>query len=418
MLHLTKKQIILALLVINLLFTSGMTFAFWASSISGNSGNNDGLINIGDWGTPIFTPSEFYTFATKTNSLATDNYYIANDIDFTGFTWTYNATNNAVTFRGTLNGNGKTLSNLTITNTSTSYLYNGIFPRLNGATIHDLTLENINTITTLTGTSQRSGLIAGNAWGGTNTLTNITIIDSGSQGNSTNGVGGLIGNVQNSTTILNLNNIKATNLRVFNRSAYVGGLVGRISTSGARVTMNDVDFQGQVYAYTSSGYSGGLIGYTPSGSYFTLNRAIVEATFQNTLVTNATYYLRYSDRYLGGIIGYNAAVAANINITDAFFTGSLFNQTNTYRAAVGTVSGRDATQATLLRTYHSYVAYRTATGTVSYTQTGQTGQMATVVSATAMPTSVWWDGFYVNLVAGNTDWMQTPVTGRPYLNRA
>jgi hypothetical protein len=418
MLHLTKKQIILALLVINLLFTSGMTFAFWASSISGSDGINDGLIDIGDWGTPIFTPNEFYTFATKTNSLATDHYYVANDIDFTGFTWTYNATNNAVTFRGTLNGNGKTLSNLTITNTSTSYLYNGIFPRINGATIHDLTLDSVNTVTTLTGTSQRSGLIAGNAWGGTNTLTNITIIDSGSQGNSINGVGGLIGNVQNSTTILNLNNIKATNLRVFNRSAYVGGLVGRISTSGARVTINDVDFQGQVYAYTSSGYSGGLIGYTPSGSYFTLNRAIVEATFQNTLVTNATYYLRYSDRYLGGIIGYNAVAAANVKITDAFFTGSLFNQTNTYRAAVGTVSGRDATQATLLRTYHSYVAYRTATGTVSYTQTGQTGQMATVVSATAMPTSTWWDGFYVNLVLGNTDWVQTPVTGRPYLNRA
>jgi len=148
-----------------------------------------------------------------------------------------------------------------------------------------------------------------------------------------------------------------------------------------------------------------------------LNRAIVESTFQNTLVTNATYYLRYSDRYIGGFIGYNAAAAANVNITDAFFTGSLFNQTNTYRLAVGTVSGRDSTQATLLRTYHSYVAYRTSTGTVSYTQTGQTGQMATVVSTTAMPTSTWWNGFYVNLVAGTTDWVQTPVTGRPYLNR-
>ena len=105
-----------------------------------------------------------------------------------------------------------------------------------------------------------------------------------------------------------------------------------------------------------------------------------------------------------------------MNITDAFFTGSLFTQTNTYRAAVGTVSGLDTTQATLLRTYYSYVAYRTATGTVSYTQTGQTGQMGTVVSTTAMPTSTWWDTFYDDLVAGNPNWMQTPVTGRPYLS--
>jgi hypothetical protein len=417
MVHFTKKKIILILLVINLLFTSGMSFAFWASSIAGSSGNNNGTINIGDWGIPIFTPLEFYTFATKTNSVATDSYYLANDIDFTGFTWTYQTVFSTATFRGTLNGNGKTLSNLTITNTSTSWLYNGIFPRIFGATIHDLTLDNVNTVTTLSGTSQRSGLIAGNAWGGTNTLSNITVLNSGSQGNSTNGVGGLVGNVLNSTTILNLNNIKITNLRVFNRSAYVGGLVGGISSTGARVNMNDIDFQGQVYSYATTGYSGGLIGYVPSGTFFTLNRAIVEATFQNTLVTNATYNLRYSDRYLGGIIGYNAAVSANVFITDAFFTGSLFNQTNAYRSDVGAVSGRDGTQATLLRTYRSYVAYRTSTGTVSYTQTGQTGQIGTLVSATAMPTEAWWNGYYVNLVAGNTDWVQTPVTGRPYLNR-
>ena len=295
----SKKRLIFILLVANLLFTSGMTFAFWASSIAGNSDSNDGLIAIGDWGTPIFTPSEFYTFATKTNSVATDVYYLANDIDFTGFTWVYNAANNGVTFRGTLNGNGKSLLNLTITNSSTSYSYNGIFPRIFGAIIYDLTLENVNTVTSLSGTSQRSGLIAGNAWGGTNTLSNITIINSGSQGNSTNGVGGLIGNVQNATTILNLNNIKATNLRVFNRSAYVGGLVGRISSAGGRVNMNDIDFQGEVYSYATTSYAGGLIGYVLASAFYTLNRAIVDSTFQNTLVTNATYNLKYTTRYLG-----------------------------------------------------------------------------------------------------------------------
>lgn len=402
------------LIIINALCTTGLSFAYWASSINGNVSQGVPVVTIGDWGIPIFTAQEFYDFATKTNSLATDEYYLANNIDFTGFTWVYNATNNAVTFRGSLNGNYKTLSNLTITNTSTSYKYNGIFPRMSGGKVFNLTLNNVNTVTSLSGTTQISGLITGNAYGGTNDITNITIINSGSQGNSSNGVGGLVGNVQNATTIVNLTHIKATNFKVFNRSAYVGGLVGRIATSGARVNMNDIDFQGEIFANTSSGYSGGLIGYVPSGAYFTLNRAVIEANFQNTLVTNATYYLKYSDRYLGGVIGRNAAVTANVKLTDVFFTGSLYNQTNTRRNDVGTVSGLDTTQATLLRTYYSYVAYRTSTGTISYTQTGQTGQMSTVVSKTAMPTLTWWNGFYAYFSASNNYWQQDG-TGRPYL---
>ncbi|MBU1094504.1 MAG: hypothetical protein KKH01_08585 [Firmicutes bacterium] len=411
----TKIRIILMLVLINTLFTAGMSYAYWASSIADGSSQGTPIVTIGEWGIPIFNAQEFFDFATKTNSLDTDKYYIANDIDFAGFSWVYNSTFSTVTFKGSLNGNNKTLSNLTITNTSTSYKYTGIFPRMLGGEVYDLTLDNVNTVTTLSGTSQRSGLITGEAYGGTNDIRNITIIDSGSQGNSTSGVGGLIGSVLNSSTVVNLSQIKATNLRVFNRSAYVGGLIGRVTTSGGTVTMNDIDFEGQVYAYTSSGYSGGLIGYIRSGTYLTINRAIVEATFQNTLVTNATYYLRYSDRYLGGFIGYNAAASANVHITDAFFTGSLFNQTNTYRAAVGTISGRDATQATHVNTYHSYVAYRTSTGTVSYTQTGQTGEMAVTVSATSMPTLTWWNSFYVPFAAANSYWAQDGL-GRPYLS--
>lgn len=406
---------ILILIIINTLFTGGMSYAYWADSVSGNSYLDAANVNVGKWGIPIFTPQEFYDFATNSNSQSSDAYYLANDLDFTGFSWVYNASNFNVTFRGTLNGNHKTISNLTITNTSTSYLYLGIFPRMNGATISDLILDHINTETALNGTSQRSGIIAGNVYGGINTLTNITVIDSGSQGNSTNGVGGLIGNVQNSGTVLDLEQIKAINLRVFNRSAYVGGLVGRISSSGAIVTMNDIDFQGQIFANTSSGYSGGLIGYLRSGSTFTLNRAIVEASFQNTLVTNPTYFQKYSDRYLGGIIGYNAASSSNVNLSDVFFTGSLFNQTNRRRTDVGVISGRDSTQATLFRTYYAYVSYRTSSGGISFTETGQTGQMTTAVSTTAMPTLSWWNGFFANFSVGDANWTQDG-SGRPYLS--
>jgi hypothetical protein len=407
------------------------TEAWWNSAYSIFSGINnywsqeagtgrlylDGTLNIANIGVPISTKEEFYALATNTSSLPTDTYYLADDIDFTGFTWNYDASNNSTIFRGTLNGNNKTISNLTITNTSTTYLYLGIFPRMDGGTVSDLTLDNVQLVTSLSGTTQRAGLIAGNVYNGkVNTIKNITIINSGVQGNSTNGVGGLVGYVQTNLTVLNIENIKATNFKVFNRTAYVGGLVGRLANTST-VNISDVDLQGEVYAHTSSGYSGGLIGYTPSGTFATINRAIVEVVFINTLVTNATYYNRYSDRYIGGFIGYNQAATASININHSFFTGSLFNQTNTYRNAVGTAVGRLGTVVTLSDTYHSNVSYRNASGVLVYGQTGQAGQMATLVDAYNMPTLTWWNTFYNNYYSpANSLWAQDG-TGRPYLIR-
>jgi len=394
-----------------------MSFAFWASEVSGNANNGGGTVVIGDWGIPIFTAQEFYDFATKSNSVLTDQYYLHNDIDFTGFTWTYNSTNNQVIFRGTLNGNGKKLMNLTITNSSTSYLYNGIFPRSIGSTIYDLTLENVHTVTNLSGSTQRAGLLIGRAEGGTTTLSDIKIIDSSVQGNSTNGVGGLVGNVLNSTTIVNISNIKATNFKIFNDAAYVGGLVGRIATLGAQVNVTDVDFQGEVYSNitsnTGSSYAGGIIGYIPSGGRFTLNRSIIEATFQNTLVTSSNFN-GYTNRYLGGVIGGNASATANVNIQNMFFTGSLYTRIDARRNDVGTISGQDSTQATTSNVFHSMVAYRALGGAVTYTTTTQTGQMAVRVNASTMPDQAWWNSFYTNFTS-NSLWLQDG-TGRPYLN--
>ena len=378
----------------------------------------DGTVNMSNVGIPLSTPEEFYAFATSTTSFGTDDYYLANDIDFTGFTWAYDATNNSTVFRGNLIGNNYTLSNLTITNSSTSYLYIGIFPRMEGGTVSDLTFDNVQLVTSLSGSTQMAGLITGNVYNAKiTTIKNITIIDSGVQGSSSNGVGGLVGYVQTNLTILNIENIKTTNFKVFNRTAYVGGLVGRLANTST-VNISDVDFQGEIYAHTSSGYSGGLVGYTPSGTFLTVNRAVVDATFRNTLVTNATYINRYSDRYLGGFIGYNAAATASININSSFFTGSLFNQTNTYKTAVGTLTGRIGQNVTFTNTFYSYVGYRlNTTTTVTYTLTGQTGQMATVVSTTSMPNSTWWNNFYNNYYDPANDYWGQDGSGRPYLIR-
>ncbi len=410
----TKKKIILLLLILNIVFSAGMTFAYWASEILGGSQDGTGTIDIGDWGTPIFTTSEFYDFVNRTTSVSTEKYYLANDLDFSSYTWVPILATRI--FRGTLNGNGKTISNLTINYNSSSIAYSGIFPRIDGATITDLTLDNVQIVSYVSTTTRVAGLIAGDAYNSkTNTLSYLTINNSGVQGRSNNGVGGLIGFITGTNTTVIMNNIKATQLKAFNVNTSAGGMVGNVAGS-ARLQMYDIDFQGEAYSYNGTSNVGGLIGYALSNSYITIERALVEASFQNTQVTAAPYTNLYSARYLGGIFGRHATSSARSSLTDIFYTGNLFPSTDTRRLDVGTISGLDSTQSTLTRAFYARVGFRAAGGVLSYTVTGWTGQMSTVVppNNSTVPTT-WWDTYYSNL--DPLVWAQTSSGTRPYLIR-
>jgi hypothetical protein len=415
-----KKQVLLKLLVsfvLLLSFSSVLMFgySYWDS----NHQTDSELLVVGDWGIPITTAHEFYLFATKTDSVSTDRYYLFNDIDFSGYNWDYDNTTSQVTFRGTLDGNGKTLRNLTLTYNS-SYSYFGIFPRMDGGSVYNVTLENIDLRlgnTALGGTSTRSGLITGNAYGSTNTISNITIIDSGVRGTSSSGVGGLVGNVSNSSTVVNIDNIKATNLKVFSKNSSVGGLVGYISSSSATVNVSDIDIQGEVYSYASSSYTGGLIGRIRSGALFYADRAIVDMTSQNTLETNYTYYLKYSNRYLGGFIGYNQSTSNYVGLNNVFFTGSLYTDTSANRSYVGTAIGRSGGSQSLHNDYYARVEFRSLWSQVIYSpDTTLRGINAQLVSEQTLPSGAWWDSFATEFMAANDLWTQDG-TGRLTLIR-
>jgi hypothetical protein len=421
-----KKRIIIFLLVSNLFFSLGMTFAYWASSIDGADGLSTGGVDIGTWPIPITTPQEFYDFATKPDSLATDQYYLYQDLDFTGFNWTYNATNNAVIFRGKLLGNGKTISNLSIKNYSSSYLFHGIFPLMEGATVENLTLQDVNlelNATSLGGTSISAGLIVGEVRGSeASYLTQITIIDCGVRGTSTLGVGGLVGRVNQNNTELYITNIKATNLRVFSTARNVGGMIGRINNN-APVSILDIDIEGEFYSDNLNSYSGGVVGYiTNNNSPITIKNAVIEMGSQNTLETDPSYYLQYSTRYRGGVIGWHQRTGSLTEIENVIYMGSLYINLNTVRRLdVGTVSGRaDVGQVpTITETYYSFVSFRSSSGTVIYTPDGTpTGQMSTLVVDDDYPGTGWWEDFYSLLSFDNPLWLQEPVTQRPYLNLA
>jgi len=375
-------------------------------------------IMIGEWwGTPIYTAQEFYYLATGDNTTADDVYYLANDIDFTGFSWVLNSYNFDATFRGTLDGNGKTISNLTITTSSYSNRYLGIFPRMEGGSVYNLTLSNID-LTIGYSTSVASGLIAGNVFGLDNKIENITIENVGVRGNSTYGTGGLIGNIENYSTTVEITNIKATGLKVFSTSSYVGGLVGSLRSSSVVLDVLDVDIQGEVSSMTTSSYTGGILGYITNGAYFHLNRGIVDMTSQNTLETGSYYYLRYSNRYLGGFIGYNQSTSDKVVMENSFFTGGLVSSDTRRAYYIGTAIGRSSGSESMSNLYYSKVLFKETNGTLTYDPSyTPRGVMTTLVNTSTMPSVYWWNSFATLFVTTDDIWLQDSISGQLYLSR-
>lgn len=413
--NIMAKLLILVVFVISFTSTFSVGFSYF-DSLSVQENEN---INIGTWLNMISTPQEFYDFATKTDSVASDQYIIANDIDFSGFTWNYDLTNYNTTFRGNLNGNGYTLSNLTINNNSSTYTYFGIFPRIEGGTIEDIKFDNVNLVLGTSGLASstiNSGLIAGEIYGLSNTLSNITVSNSGVRGTGSNGTGGLIGYVSTSSTVVNVDNVKTSNLKVFSTGPYVGGILGSINSSGSQVNINDIDIEGEVFSAAASSYTGGIIGRIVSGGVFGVSRAIVEMTSQNTLETNSAYYLDYSEKYLGGFIGYNLSTSANIVLTDVFFTGQLVTNTSRNGIYVGTAIGRDKGSYSLTNAYYSMVQFLDKSGNFTYTASGLRGVNATLVNESTMPSNTWWNSFATPFISANSLWNQD-VSGRLTLLR-
>ena len=406
-----KHQFIVKLLIIFLIFFNvNMTFAYWANETTGSSDDSTGIVDIGDWWIPISTTMQFYEFATNTDSESNQVYYLENDLDFTSFSWVFD---DSVIFKGTLYGNHYTIPNLTITVNSGNYL--GIFPRTDGASIYDLAFENVHMETNFNSASLRSGLLIAQVNGGINTLDNISMSNCSIKGASGQGVGGLIGKVNKSESIVNISNIKVSNTKIYSTASNVGGLIGRVGNDGISVTMTDIDFQGEVFSETASAYTGGLIGQNNANQSTSIERVIIEATHQNTLINNS-YYLAYGLRYIGGFIGYNKNNAGYFSVSNAIYMGSLFNNQNNRRHMVGTVSGRFVTPSILNDVYYSFVEFRSGSGTVIYSpDTALTGELATLVDDDNYPSEMWWDSFFVDFVYTNSLWLQDG-TGRPYLN--
>jgi len=411
-----KKKILISLLVLLLLCVNAITFGYWASGLEDASDDSLGTISIGEWWTGISTAQEFYDFATKTDSVADDQYYLLNDIDFTGFTWELDALNNSAKFKGHFDGDNHTLSNLTIYTDSSTYKYLGIFAIISGGTVENLKLDNVEIDiddAVLGSKTYRSGLIAGEV-NGTSVIKNITINDCGVRANKGAGAGGVVGYIRGTSTNVSITNIKATDLKVFNVNYNVGGIVGQINKDVPSVVIKDIDIEGDIFSFAASSYVGGIVGKIENNSGLIIQRAIVDITTQNTLEISQNY-LSFSKKHIGGIIGYSSTTSVLLDISDTFVTGRLLTNGATRSKYVGVAIGRNVGTHTITNSFYSNVQFRHVDGNLYYTQeSSNVGVNILVVNDSSMPSLAWWNNYFTYF--NNGLWAQDG-NGRPYLIR-
>lgn len=157
--------------VLALLFVAAMLVGCMAPAISAQEDPS---------ATAISTVAEF-------EAMTDGNYYLANDIDFEGKSYTNYVVE---AFSGTLDGNGKTIKNIAISASADA----GVFQTLavnSDTTIKDLTLEGITITCTTEGLT--IGVLAGYDYSATNLLTLENVEVNGTFTGKARALGGLLG---------------------------------------------------------------------------------------------------------------------------------------------------------------------------------------------------------------------------------
>ncbi|MDO9630141.1 MAG: GLUG motif-containing protein [Acholeplasmataceae bacterium] len=305
---LRKQNLIISILMLFIIASFGVTYAFWASSVEGSSSIGEGVLEIGTW-----MPNDFFGVTEdgegdmiKLNEIGTIAYPLSgkyiqmSDINWNNLAFTPIGLTSSSAFTGEYHGNGFSISNINInlthTNTGTTS-YAGLFYR-NSGLISRVSLINASVQLTKSATGigtddLRLGAIAGENTGSivysySSGTVSGTMTRSSSSNNETintyvfaGGIAGTnSGNIHNSysnSTISAISNASPANNNSFaNAFGYAGGLVGRNESAGSILNTYAI---GNVTAEAKAvntgnrpnqsearAYAGGLVGHNNSGS--------------------------------------------------------------------------------------------------------------------------------------------------------
>ncbi len=239
------------------------------------------------------------------------SYRLMADIDLSGLEWTPIGTFTDP-FRGIFDGNGFTISNLTITDQNEDF--NGLFGKLSGS-VQDLILTHVD-ISYETDFLTYAGALAGFTDGDISHVTvqgDIDIINE--EANSYIGllVGFSQGPLTEETTTANFMPNQLTNNDVqgsitidSSQVGFIGGLVGKAYNS--QVTANLVDVDIEVTAHDYKIYAGGLVGHHYGGILIGLEDEVDNPYIyieENVVFASMTFTLDGQDLSVGGMVGYN-----------------------------------------------------------------------------------------------------------------
>lgn len=224
------------------------------------------------------------------NNFAGKTINIANDLNLGAHLWKPIGKNTILTFSGTVDGNNYTISNLYVTNTSTSFT--GLFGQITAATI-----KNIKLLNPTISAKDDAGCIAGGLLAASIVLnchaTGVTISGTG------NNIGGLVGSLLGDSTIS-----KSSSNGQVSGLQQIGGIVG---APYDKATISECYSGGSV---SGTIHVGGIAGY--SAFAFTPNRTILVDNCYSRSNLTAT------NGEVGGIFGGSSALLV---VKNSYATG-------------------------------------------------------------------------------------------------
>ena len=232
--------------------------------------------------------------AIKTNDTSA-KYYLTNDIDLADYGNFTPIGSSSVYFKGTFDGNGYAIKNMTISGSS----YQALFANVAGATIENLTIQD----SSITASSNYAAAIVAHVGAAKFTMTNCHVVDTTvkATGSGGYGVGGLIGFVEASSssyiTNVSLSSIKGGSVNSYTYGC--GGIIGEVY-SGKAVVSECFCAADSVTAYAYGG-AGGIVGIAKGTVEITDCYNLADITCSMPSNSPAAKYYGAA----GGIIGMN-----------------------------------------------------------------------------------------------------------------
>ena len=325
-------------------------------------------------------------------------------------------------FKGTFDGNGKTIKDIKMNRTSGNY--SGIFGYVDEAIVKDLTVDGAINAYSYT------GAIAGYA----NNSTISNCVNKALIAGAYSNTGGVVGYLNGTTIVEKCKNEAAITTTGTNTTStqYYGGVVGYANTNS---TIKDCMNTGNVTA----GYSiGGIVGYMNSasvsdsqntgtitslysGSNYGVGGVVGHVTVAASVISNCSNYgdivmtsltTTKNASNAGGIVGF---ANTGVTVTSCFNTGNLTSQSGSTGGIVGQATGSkfsncynrgDITTETgnsggVLGRLQAVATFDNIYTTGKVTRTGTSGSIGIVAGYVYQTTSILTNVHYLDGIEGN-----------------